>query len=108
MIRNWQKYWKSWKRKYFRKKSSCLAHGQSIKDNKCSDYDILCIVKKSRNTRNLEKKLYVMFAMEGIGKAVDLIVETEADFSKHKDNCYMVYSEVSRHGKTVYERKTAA
>jgi predicted nucleotidyltransferase len=78
------------------------------KDNKRSDYDILCIVKESRNTRSLEKKLYVTFALEGIGRAVDLIVETEDDFSKHKDNTYMVYSEVSRHGKTVYERKTAA
>ena len=49
-----------------------------------------------------------MFALEGIGRAVDLIVETEDDFSKYKDNTYMVYSEVSRYGKTVYERKTAA
>jgi len=78
------------------------------KDNKHSDYDLLCIVKKSRNTRDLEKKLYILFAMEGISKAVDLIIETEDDFSKYKDNTYMVYSEVSRHGKTVYERKTAA
>ena len=96
------------KREIFPEKIILFGSRAINKDNKRSDYDILCIVKKPRNTRNLEKKLYVIFAMEGIGKAVDLIIETEDNFRKFKDNSYMVYSEVSRHGKTVYERKTAA
>lgn len=96
------------KREIFPEKIILFGSRAVNKNNNRSDYDILCIVKKSRNTRNLEKKLYVMFALEGIGRAVDLIVETEDDFSKYKNNTYMVYSEISRHGKTVYDRKTAA
>lgn len=96
------------KREIFPEKIILFGSRALNKNNRRSDYDIMCIVKKSRNTRNLEKKLYIVFAREGIGMAVDLIVETEDDFNKYKNNPYMIYSEVFRYGKTVYERKTAA
>jgi predicted nucleotidyltransferase len=76
-------------------------------DNK-SDYDIFVLVKnkKGKNTREMEKELYYLMAKEGVGIPVDLIVETEEKFERLKDNQYLIYNQVDKYGKTIYERET--
>ena len=71
-----------------------------------SDYDIFILVKNGRNTRKLEKELYYLMAKEGIGIPVDLIVETEEKYERLKDNQYLIYNQVDKYGKTIYEEQT--
>ncbi|MCK4762988.1 MAG: nucleotidyltransferase domain-containing protein [Candidatus Aminicenantes bacterium] len=71
-----------------------------------SDYDIFILVKKCVSTRKIEKELYYLMAKAGIGIPVDLIVETEEKFEKLKGNHYLVYNQVSKYGKTIYEKDT--
>jgi predicted nucleotidyltransferase len=74
--------------------------------NNKSDYDIFILVKNGRNTRKLEKELYYLMAKEGIGIPVDLIVETEDKYERLKDNQYLIYNQVDKYGKTIYEEQT--
>lgn len=74
--------------------------------NDKSDYDIFILVKNGRNTRKLEKELYYLMAKEGIGIPVDLIVETEDKYERLKDNQYLIYNQVDKYGKTIYEEQT--
>ena len=76
--------------------------------NKRSDYDIFVIVKDGKNTRKMEKELYYLMAKEGIGLPVDLLVETEDRFERLKDNRYLIYNQVAKYGKTIYEKETTA
>ena len=76
--------------------------------NTKSDYDIFILVKNGKNTRKMEKELYYLMAKEGIGIPVDLIVETEDNFERLKNNRYLIYSQVDKYGKTIYERETTA
>ncbi|NIM12215.1 MAG: nucleotidyltransferase domain-containing protein [Candidatus Aminicenantes bacterium] len=78
------------------------------KSNKRSDYDIFVLVKNGKNTREMEKELYYLMAKEGIGIPVDLIVETEEEFERLKDNQYLIYNQVDKYGKAIYERETTA
>lgn len=84
--------------------------GSRAKDTarKASDYDLFVLVKESRNNRAIEKELYYLMAKEGIGVPVDLIVETEENFENLKNNRYLIYHQVDRYGKTIYENKAAA
>ena len=71
-----------------------------------SDYDLFVIVEKGKNTRKMEKELYYLMAKEGIGLPVDLLVETEDKFERLKDNQYLIYNQVARYGKAIYEKET--
>lgn len=73
-----------------------------------SDYDIFVLVKKSKNTRKMEKDLYYLLAREGIGITVDLLVDTEERFERLKGNRYLIYHQVEKYGKTLYEKETAS
>ena len=75
--------------------------------NEKSDYDLFVIVKNGKKTREMEKELYYLMAKEGIGIAVDLIVETEEKFERLKNNRYLIYNQVEKYGKTIYDKKTA-
>jgi predicted nucleotidyltransferase len=75
---------------------------------KRSDYDIFIIVKNGKNTRKMEKELYYLMAKEGIGLPVDLLVETEDKFERLKDNQYLIYNQVAKYGKAIYEKETTA
>jgi predicted nucleotidyltransferase len=71
-----------------------------------SDYDIFVIVEKGENTREIEKQLYYLMAKEGIGIAVDLLVETREKFERLKNDQYLIYNQVYKYGRTIYEQET--
>ncbi len=73
-----------------------------------SDYDIFVLVKNCKHPRKIEKDLYYLMVREGVGLPVDLVVDTEERFERLKGNQYLIYHEVEKHGKTLYERKTAS
>jgi len=71
-------------------------------NKKWSDYDI-CVLKKGvENKRKLAKGIYRK--LFGVGASVDVIVETPEQFNKLKDKWFLVYSEIARHGRVVYEK----
>jgi len=74
--------------------------------SKKSDYDLFVLVKNQKNTRKIEKELYYLMAKEGIGIPVDLIVDTEDKFERLKGNRYLIYNQVVKYGKTIYEKET--
>lgn len=76
--------------------------------DKRSDYDLFVMVEKGKNTRKMEKELYYLMAKEGIGLPVDLLVETEDKFERLKDNQYLIYNQVARYGKAIYEKEIPA
>ncbi|HLP47155.1 MAG TPA: hypothetical protein VK469_14485 [Candidatus Kapabacteria bacterium] len=56
---------------------------------------------------NQRHQRYLM-VREGVGIPVDLVVDTEERFERLKGNRYLIYHEVEKYGKTLYERKTAS
>ncbi len=76
----------------------------TARDN--SDYDIFVLVKNARNKRKIEKELYYLMATESIGIPVDLIVETVKNYNRLKDNHYLIYNQVAKFGKALYECET--
>lgn len=69
-----------------------------------SDYDI-CVLKSGiSHRRRCAMKLYE--ALTHVGVPVDIIVETPEGFEELKQNPYLVYSEIEKTGKVVYERST--
>jgi predicted nucleotidyltransferase len=76
--------------------------------NDKSDYDILVIVKDKKNTRKMERDLYHLKARERVGIPVDLIVAAEEKFERLKNNRYLIYNQVSRYGKKIYEKETTS
>jgi predicted nucleotidyltransferase len=84
--------------------------GSRAKDTagKKSDYDIFVLVKDSRNTRKMEMELYYLMAKERVGIPVDLRVDTQERFDRLKSNQYLIYNQVDKYGKTIYDRETAS
>jgi len=71
-------------------------------ENQDSDFD-LCILKKNvKHKRKMAQKIYKMLI--GIKLAVDIIVETPSNFEKLKDNPFLIYNEIYKDGKVIYER----
>lgn len=67
-----------------------------------SDYDI-CVLKSGiSHRRKCAMKLYE--SLTRVGVPVDIIVETPETFETLKKNPYLVYSEIERTGKVIYER----
>jgi predicted nucleotidyltransferase len=67
-----------------------------------SDYDI-CVIKAGvQHRRKLAQQIYRL--LYGVGVAVDVIVETPESFEELKNNPFLVYSEVAKDGKVLYER----
>ena len=70
-----------------------------------SDYDI-CILKTGVvHRRKLAKQIYRL--LYDIDVPVDVIVETPERFNQLKDNRFLVYKEIARHGQVIYERPGA-
>ncbi len=67
-----------------------------------SDYDICVIKKDVKHRRKLAQKLYKF--LYGIGASVDIIVETPKRFEELKDNPFMIYREIAKYGRIVYEQ----
>ena len=69
-----------------------------------SDYDI-CVLKSGiSHRRRCAMKLYE--ALIHVGVPVDIIVETPEGYEELKKNPYLVYSEIEKTGKVVYERSS--
>ena len=67
-----------------------------------SDYDI-CVIKGGvERRRKLTHQIYRSFC--GVGVPVEIIVETPERFDVLKDNPFLIYREISRYGRVVYEK----
>jgi predicted nucleotidyltransferase len=67
-----------------------------------SDYDI-CVLKTGvTHRRTLAKQIYRL--LYDLGAPVDVIVETPERFDRLKDNRFMIYKEIAKHGQVIYER----
>ncbi len=68
-----------------------------------SDYD-LCIIKKGvEHRRKLAQRIYRL--LYGSGVPVDIIVETPENFDRLKDYPSLIYKEIAKNGKLLYERQ---
>jgi predicted nucleotidyltransferase len=78
------------------------ARGDARED---SDFDI-CVLKKGiSGRRTIARTLYR--SLYGVGAPVELIVDTPDTLRKYKDNKHLIYCEISRHGKIIYEKPRA-
>ena len=69
-----------------------------------SDYDI-CVLKTGvTHRRNLAKRIYRL--LYDIDVPVDIIVETPEHFDQLKENRFLVYKEIAKNGKVIYERQS--
>ena len=72
------------------------------KNKKWSDYDI-CVLKKGiKNRSNFTQRIYRK--LFGVGVSVDVIVATTGKFNELKDKWFLVYSEIAKNGKLIYEK----
>jgi uncharacterized protein len=75
------------------------ARGDARKD---SDFDI-CVLKDGiAERRPVARQLYR--ALYGVGAPVELIVETPDTFRKLRNNPHLIYREIARYGKVIYEK----
>ena len=70
-----------------------------------SDYDICVIKRGARRRRDLAMRLYR--ELYGVGAAVDVIVETPETFEELKGNPFLIYHDIARQGKVIYEKPAA-
>jgi len=67
-----------------------------------SDYDI-CVIKHGvKHRRELAMKLYR--DLYGVGVPVDIIVETPETFEELSSNPFMIYHDIARQGRLLYEK----
>jgi len=83
-----------------------LFGSRARRDNKKqSDYDI-CVIKRGVvRRRDLAMQLYR--DLYGVGAAVDIIVETPETFEELKENPFLIYHDIARQGKVIYEKPVA-
>ncbi|MDI6739113.1 MAG: nucleotidyltransferase domain-containing protein [Candidatus Edwardsbacteria bacterium] len=67
-----------------------------------SDYDICLLKAGVVHRRKLAQDIYKLLG--GCRIAMDVIVETPERFSKLKENSYLIYREIDRYGKVIYEK----
>jgi predicted nucleotidyltransferase len=67
-----------------------------------SDYDICVIKERVEHRRKLAQQIYRL--LYGVGVSVDIIVETPESFDELKDNPFLIYKEIARDGKVLYEK----
>ena len=66
-----------------------------------SDYDI-CVLKKGvLHKRKLAQRIYLAL---DINAPVDVIVETPERFNKLKTNPFLIYHDIAKYGRVVYEK----
>ncbi len=75
------------------------ARGDAKQD---SDYDI-CVIKSGiSQRRKLTQQIYQ--SLFGVGVPVEIIVETPDRFNALKDNPFLIYREIARCGRVIYEK----
>lgn len=67
-----------------------------------SDVDVLVVMPSAIHRRNTARSIYRNLI--GVGLAVDVVVVTEEDIRRHKDNIGMVIKPALEHGRVVYGR----
>lgn len=72
------------------------------KSRRWSDYDICVLKRDAKDESELTKKIYRK--LFGVGASVDVIVETPDKFDRLKDKWFLVYSEIAKFGRVVYEK----
>jgi predicted nucleotidyltransferase len=65
-----------------------------------SDLDVLVIVPEQNHRRRTAQRIYRHLI--GFPRAVDVVVATESDVRKYKDNFSLVYYPASREGREIY------
>jgi len=65
-----------------------------------SDIDVLAVVSEGTHRRHTAQKIYRH--MIGFPLAVDVVVATESNLRKHKDNFSLVYYPALREGREIY------
>jgi predicted nucleotidyltransferase len=74
-------------------------------DKEQSDYDI-CVLKTGvMHRRNLAKRIYRL--LYDVDTPVDVIVETPQRFDELKANRFLIYKEIAKHGRIIYERQSS-
>jgi len=58
--------------------------------------------KKIEDKTKLAKRIYRK--LFGVGVSVDVIVETTEKFNELKDKWFLVYNEIAKFGRVVYEK----
>lgn len=85
--------------------SSSLAHGHEVMHARILIFNI-CVLKKGiSGRRTIARTLYR--ALYGVGAPVELIVDTPDTLRKYKDNQHLIYCEIARYGKIIYEKPSA-
>ncbi len=75
------------------------ARGDAKQD---SDYDI-CVIKSGiSQRRKLTQQIYR--SLFGVGVPIEVIVETPERFDTLKDNPFLIYREIARYGRVIYEK----
>jgi predicted nucleotidyltransferase len=65
-----------------------------------SDLDVLVVVSETSHRRRTAQSIYRRLI--GFPMAVDVVVATESDMQKYKDNYSLVYYSASREGREIY------
>jgi len=78
------------------------SRAKGTQDPKRSDYDICAIKSGVTHRRELAMKLYR--DLYGVGVPVDVIVETPETFEKARDNPFVIYHDIAKQGRIIYER----
>lgn len=81
-----------------------ILFGSRVKKEKqkFSDYDI-CVLKSGvEHKRKLAQQIYRK--LFGTGAAVDIIIETPEKFEELKDKWFLIYNQIAKHGKILYEK----
>ncbi|MBM2814685.1 MAG: polymerase, beta-like region [Ignavibacteria bacterium] len=68
-----------------------------------SDYDLLVLKSGIEHKRKFAQDLYKLLLHRNI--AVDFIVETPENYESQKVNPYVIFNEITKYGKLIYERQ---
>jgi len=71
-------------------------------DRSESDYDLLVLKRGVKKQRSLTQKIYLSF--KDVGAPIDVIVADLDKYEQLKTDPYLIYSEVDKNGRMVYEK----
>ena|SRR5436309_473620 len=70
-----------------------------------SDLDVLVVVAEGSNPLHTAQAIYRR--LPGLGVPVDILVVTESDLERHRDNIGLIYRMILRQGSDLYNVRTA-
>ena len=69
--------------------------------SKESDYDIFVLKNNLTCRRKLAQRIYLKL---NVDVPVDVIVETPKRYNQLKDNPFLIYNEIAKYGRVIYEK----